>query len=56
MQGQDGRISILRESIRRSFSDEPYTGQVTPYDDKLDDPELDEDKDLYDALNGRRWT
>jgi hypothetical protein len=22
----------------------------------LDDPELDEDKDLYHALNGRKWT
>ena len=47
----------MRDSIPRSFPAEPYTGKVTLYDDKWDEyPELDEDRDLYENLNGRRWT
>ena len=56
LQGQGDVTAALREAIRCSFPDEPYIGKVTPNDDQLDDPELDEDKDLRDALNGRRWT
>jgi hypothetical protein len=52
---QDGRIAALRESIRRSFPAEPYRGKVTPNDGEWT-PELDEDQDLYGALNARRWT
>jgi|ERR1700690_1203309 len=55
-QGQAERIDALRESIRRSFPAESYKGRVTPNDDGLDDPDLDEDRDLYEALNGRKWT
>jgi hypothetical protein len=53
----DSRTVSLRGSIRHSFPAEPYTGKVTHYDDKWNEyPELDEDRDLYENLNGRRWT
>jgi hypothetical protein len=60
-QGKDERISALRESIRRLFPAEPYTGKVTRYDGEWapeDDNKalLDDDQVLYEALNGRRWT
>jgi hypothetical protein len=50
------KLAALRDSIRRSFPAEPYQGKVTLHDGELDDPELDEDEDLYHALNGRKWT
>ncbi len=56
IRGQDGRTAELRESIRRAFPSETYLGEITLYDDKLDDPELDDEKYLYEALKGRRWT
>ena len=52
----DEWIAALRESIRRAFPEEKYTGRITHYDDKLDDPELDEEKYLYEGLKGKRWT
>lgn len=53
---RQGEISLLRQSIQRAFPAETYTGKVTPYDDKLDDPDLDEEKGLYEMLKGRKWT
>jgi hypothetical protein len=61
-QGQEKRIAALRESIRRAFPADVYTGKVTPYDNELsfelreDQAILDEDQDLFRALKGRRWT
>jgi hypothetical protein len=49
------RIAALRESIRHVFPAETYKGPITPHDDQLDDPDLDEEKDLYEALKGRTW-
>jgi hypothetical protein len=46
----------LRESIRREFPAEQYRGKITPVDDNLEDPDLDEEKALYDALTGKAWT
>ncbi|HSE50453.1 MAG TPA: hypothetical protein VLA96_14700 [Terriglobales bacterium] len=45
----------LRDSIRRSFPAEAYTGRITRYDD-ADNPEMDDEKELYKALSGRKWT
>ena len=56
VRGHNGRIAELRESIHRAFPAETYTGKITRYDEELDDPELDEEKDLYEALKGRKWT
>lgn len=44
---EDERITELRESIRRAFPAETYVGRITRYYDNLDDPELDEEKDLF---------
>jgi hypothetical protein len=55
-QERDARIALLRDSIRRSFTDVTYIGKVTANDDQIDDPELDEDRDLYEALKVRHWT
>src|SRR5215467_3298005 len=46
----------LRNSIQRAFPAETYGGQITSSDEELDDPELDEEKYLYEALKGKRWT
>jgi hypothetical protein len=35
--------------IQRSFPAEIYDGVITHYDDKLDDPEFDEEKELYEG-------
>lgn len=58
---ENQRIALLRDSIRRSFPDEAYTGKVTDYDNIYNPDDeatyiLDENQDLYEALNGRRWT
>jgi hypothetical protein len=50
------RIAELRQSIERAFPAKPYIGKIMPFDEKLDDPEMDEEKELYDALKGRKWT
>jgi hypothetical protein len=42
--------------IRRAFPAEAYDKLITPFDDKVDDPELDEEKELYEALKGKKWT
>lgn len=55
-QAQDQRILALRESIRRSFPDEFYKGTITGDDDKLDDPEFGEEKDLFAAMKGHKWS
>ena len=52
----NGRVEALRQSIQRAFPAETYTGRITPYDDRLDNPDLDDEKDLHEALKGRRWT
>ena len=41
MRSENGHVAILRDAIRCSFPNEPYTGRVTP-NDQLDDPDLDE--------------
>jgi hypothetical protein len=56
MPGQDVRTAELREMIQRAFPAETYDGVITGYDDKLDDPELDEEKELYENLKGKEWT
>ena len=53
---ENNRTAELRELIQRTFPAETYSGRITSYDDRLDDPGLDEEKDLYEALKGRRWT
>ena len=58
----DEKIERLRESIRRAFPAETYTGEVTRYDSELsselreDQESLEEDQDLFRALKGRKWT
>jgi hypothetical protein len=52
----DERVALLRESIRRAFPAEPYSGKITISDDYLADPEMRAEKELHDALQGRRWT
>jgi len=60
--GSDERLAALRELILRSFPAEPYTGKVTPNDGAWlpelteENAILDDDKFLYEALNGRKWT
>jgi hypothetical protein len=49
------RIRTLRESILKAFPAKKYEGNITRYDDKVDDPELDDEKELYEALVGRTW-
>ena len=59
---EDESISELIESMRRSFPAMRYTGKVTPHDGEWlpelteDTAILEDDKLLYDGLNGRRWT
>ena len=55
-QEQDVRLTVLRDSIRSAFPSEPYTGKVTVSDDALTDPDMAAEKELHDALQGRRWT
>jgi hypothetical protein len=50
------RASELREMIRRAFPAETYDGLITPYDDKLDHPDFDDEKELYEELKGKKWT
>jgi hypothetical protein len=54
--GRSGRIAELRESIRHTFPAEIFTQSITPCDQTRDDPELDEEKYLYESLKGRKWT
>jgi hypothetical protein len=62
VQGEEGRIAVLRESIRRAFPADTYTRRVTPHDDELsselreDQAILEEDQDLFRAFKGRNWT
>lgn len=56
MHGPSGRIAELRESIRRTFPAEICTQSITPCDGTLDDPDLDEEKYLYESLKGLKWT
>lgn len=49
------RIVALRELIQRAFPAEVYKGKVMSVDGKWT-PELDEEKELFDALHARRWT
>jgi hypothetical protein len=42
--------------IQRAFPAKTYDGVITGYDDKLNDPELDEEKELYENLKGKKWT
>jgi hypothetical protein len=58
----DERLSALRDSIVRVFPSIPFEGQVT-YHDGAWLPELteknaihDDDKFLYEALSGRKWS
>jgi len=48
------QISALRELIHRTFPDTRYEGQVALDDGELN--ELDDGHDLYEELNGRKWT
>jgi hypothetical protein len=50
------RLAQLRRAIQQAFPEHTYVGKITRYDDKLDDPELDEEKYLYEGLKGRQWT
>ena len=52
----NGQIVSLRESIRQAFPIVAYSGKITNRDLELDDPSLDEEKDLHDALKGKRWS
>ena len=54
--GQDFRTAELREMIQRAFPAETYDGVITGYDDRLDDSDLDEEKELYENLKGTKWT
>ena len=68
MAEQDKRVADLIDSIRLSFPAVRYTGGVTQYDAKLDDPDFydikpDSDvpdfwdeKELRDSFKGRCWT
>ena len=53
---EDSSTISLRDSISRAFPATPYTGQITVNDDNLDDPELDEEKEIHDVLYGKKWT
>ena len=55
VQESDERIIAQRASIRRAFPVEKYCEKITPVDNKLEDPDLDEEKDLYHALKERTW-
>jgi hypothetical protein len=52
----NARTSELREAIQQTFPAERYDGVITNDDKKLDDPELDDEKELYEALKGKKWT
>jgi hypothetical protein len=52
----DQPLSELRERVRREFPAQVYTGKITNYDNELDDPNRDDEKIVYDALIGKRWT
>jgi hypothetical protein len=56
LHGRNGRMTELRESIRRTFPAEIYRQSITPCDQTLDDPDLDEEKYLHESLKGRKWT
>ena len=60
--GEDERVTILRDGIRRAFPTVPHTGNITRHDGAWL-PELteenaihDDDKFVYEALKGRNWT
>lgn len=50
------RVNELREAILRAFPSEAYDGVITPYDDRLDDPDFDEEQEISEALKGKKWT
>jgi hypothetical protein len=59
---EDGGIAALRDTIRRAFPTVTYTGKITRHDGVWL-PELteenaihDDDKFVYEALQGRKWT
>lgn len=52
----EARTDELRKLIRSAFPAHIYDGVITAYDDKLEDPELDEEKELYERLKGKTWT
>lgn len=53
---QEARMLELRQQIQSAFPSYIYEGVVTKYDDKLADPGLDEEKELYETLKGKMWT
>jgi hypothetical protein len=53
---REARTVELRRLIRSAFPAHIYDGTITNYDDKLEDPELDEEKELYERLKGKAWT
>jgi len=55
-ESQDDRIDALRDAIRRAFPPETYAGVVTPYDHRLNDPDVEDEKYFHDSLKGRKWT
>ena len=68
MAEQNKRVAALIDSIRRSFPVVRYTGDVTQFDARLDDPDFYDvkpdpdladfwdEKELRDAFKGRGWT
>ena len=52
---REARTVQLRKLIRSAFPAHIYDGVITNYDDKLEDPELDEEKELYERLKGKTW-
>lgn len=53
---QEVRTDDLRKLIRRAFPADIYDGVITKYDEKLEDPELDDEKELFEKLKGKKWT
>jgi hypothetical protein len=45
----------LKSQIQRAFPDTTFSGSVTPADG-ASDAELDEERSLYAALRGRKWS
>jgi hypothetical protein len=46
---------LVQAKIRAAFPDSVFSGSITPADGRLNE-ELDEERALYSALHGKKWT
>jgi hypothetical protein len=53
---QDEQIALLRETVKKAFPAEKYSGAITQHDPGPWDEERDEEQALYETLKSKTWT